>query len=293
MAVTATADTWVVQSQSAWISPASRLRIPVPCTGANKHLSLDFNVLTGGSVDFDVMLEDEEGEATRLYGPSRRTKGVQSCLPLASSGVAHVTFDNFSSWATAVEVCYTLRITSDAPAEAHTVSRLVLGRRVLTDAETDDSDDDDERWHRACTDQPPVELLVAPGDVESVTREVAAGARIVASVEVVQGRVWRYDIDFGIVLRPNGSSAKEDCMRLLGPCRRYAHMMRTCMRMRVSVRTPISPSSQHMAVRQQLPRRSYLRARRSCLCPSPSTPQRHFPRRKRCGNRAGTCCALI
>ena len=69
----------------------------------HRFLSLEFSVMTGSCVDFDVMLEQPDETAVRLYGPSRKANGVKTVLPLpAEGGVCYVTFDNYSAWMTSV-----------------------------------------------------------------------------------------------------------------------------------------------------------------------------------------------
>ena len=96
--------TWVVTSNDAWVAASTRLQIPVPCASPSRYLSVEFAVLSGTCIDFDVMHEATDETATRLYGPSRRAKSVRTCVPIPSEGVAYVTFDNVSSWLTAVQV---------------------------------------------------------------------------------------------------------------------------------------------------------------------------------------------
>ena len=50
------------------IAPGTRLQIPIPHTGSGGHLSIDFTVIDGNDVDFDLMFEDTEATAVRLYG---------------------------------------------------------------------------------------------------------------------------------------------------------------------------------------------------------------------------------
>ena len=60
---------WLVESQSAWIAPSSKLEILVPVNENAKFLFLEFQVLAGSCIDFDVMLEQPADEsAVRLYG---------------------------------------------------------------------------------------------------------------------------------------------------------------------------------------------------------------------------------
>jgi hypothetical protein len=85
---------WQVESQSAWIAPSSKLAIPVPVADDVKFLALEFQVLAGSCIDFDIMLENPEEEtAARLYGPTRRATSVRTVLPLPNAGIAHVSAD--------------------------------------------------------------------------------------------------------------------------------------------------------------------------------------------------------
>lgn len=185
---------WVVECRSTWVAPSSRLQLPVPCTAA-RYLSLDFSVLSGTCCDFDIWFEhDNNKEGTLLlYGPSRRTKGVKTCVQLPASGTAHITFDNFASWLTSVEVTYTVRLTVDEPADSQTVSRLLRGRTMVAGVQgvNDCSSTDAERAEDDLDDQPMTELRVAAGEVETIEHEVTTGERVVVSFDVVQGRFSR------------------------------------------------------------------------------------------------------
>ena len=230
------AATWAVHTSSAWISPSSRLRIPVPCVANEcRFLLIEFNVKANGRtlsqhVDFDVMFEGENGEdAQRLYGPSRRTTGVSSCLPLPSTGCAHVTFDNSSAWMQSVELAYTMMLSAEAPEDARTVSKLIAGRTLLTNpsagvkATSDMPDSAGDEVDQDLAGLAAVHLHVAPGAVETVMRDVAAGSRVVVHFDVVQGSVSKYDIDFGIMFLPDADGDVDDepdPIRLFGPCRR-------------------------------------------------------------------------
>ena len=88
------------QSQNAWIEPGKHLQVVVPMCKQGRLLSIEFEVLYGLDVDFDVMFEAADSTATRLYGPTRRARGVTTVLELPSDGDAYVTFDNISSWVT-------------------------------------------------------------------------------------------------------------------------------------------------------------------------------------------------
>ena len=219
---------WAVKSSQAWVGASSRLRIPVPCTtGKGRFLSVDFQVEGGGiflqSVDFDVMFENEEGAPQRLYGPTRRTTGVQTTLRVPTTGVAYVTFDNSSAWASSALLSYTLLLTADEPSDSRTISKLILGRslvtRTPTQAETTAEDDLEAEVEEALASAPREQLRLAPGTIETATRDVAAGTRLVVSIEVVQGALSKYDVDFGIMLLPGGDERAEP-VRLFGPCRR-------------------------------------------------------------------------
>jgi hypothetical protein len=160
---------------------------------------------------------------------------VMSCLRLPETDthvpppIAHVVFDNFTSWATAVEVSYTLWLTDSEPADTGTVSRLILGRQVLSVDATGGAPDgtDDDAAAQAADDldgQVAVELIIEPGNTRTVERAVRPGDRVVVQLEVEQGRLARYDIDFGIMLLPepdeHGTTDDDGPIRLFGPCRR-------------------------------------------------------------------------
>ena len=119
---------WHVESQSAWIAPSSKLEILVPVGESARFLYLEFQVLQGTCIDFDVMLEHpDDKSAIRLYGPSRRANSVRTVLPLPQPGVAYATFDNISSWVTSVQLRYSLRLSCEPPAEQNTFARLRTG----------------------------------------------------------------------------------------------------------------------------------------------------------------------
>ena len=48
---------WHVESHSAWIAPASKLEMRVPVIDNARFLYLDFEVLQGRWINFDVWLE--------------------------------------------------------------------------------------------------------------------------------------------------------------------------------------------------------------------------------------------
>ena len=218
----------MVASKAAWISPASVLRIPVPVTAGSKFLSLEFTVTSGGSVDFDVMLESEDEEsATRLYGPSRRAQSVSTCLPLPHPGVAFVTFDNIGSWLTAVQIKYTLRLSAKVPEQQATVSRLrfgsVIGPSSQAAAAAAEEDDDDEEVRQALAAAQLVEVTVAAGAMEEVELRVSERTHMYVSVDVAKGR----DVDFGIMLVQPGVDGADDPptpSRLFGPCHRATNL---------------------------------------------------------------------
>ena len=84
------------------------LRSP-PCRGPQ--------VIKGLDVDFDVMIEGEDGKAIRLYGPTRRARGLNAVMEIPFDGDAYVTFDNINSWFVHKHVSYTLCFTDSSEAE--------------------------------------------------------------------------------------------------------------------------------------------------------------------------------
>ena len=85
------------ESQSAWIAPGERLQIPVPMCKQGRLLSVEFDVISGADINFDIMLEGEDGQKlNRLYGPTRRARGVQTVVEIPFDGDAYVTFDNIN-----------------------------------------------------------------------------------------------------------------------------------------------------------------------------------------------------
>ena len=90
---------WLEHNKGTWVAAGARLQILVPCT-AGRFLSVQFNVDSGRSCDFDIMLEEAGGSegATRLYGPTRRATSVSTVAPIPLDGTAYVTWDNINSW---------------------------------------------------------------------------------------------------------------------------------------------------------------------------------------------------
>ena len=233
----------MVESQSAWVGPSSKLVVPMPVTAASRFLYLEFEVLSGKCVDFDLMLENTEDEsAVRLYGPSRRAHSVRTVLPLPHTGMAHATFDNFSSWLTWVELKYTMRLSDTEPAEHATFSRLRFGDLVgrdgeLAQLEAQEEEDEEEEARAALKNAKPCELKLAAGAQEEIELMVASPTNMYVSVDVIKGR----DVDFGVMLLPDydadaqrfpsaaGNAASGSAstapnevepIRLFGPCRR-------------------------------------------------------------------------
>ena len=201
---------WETHSRAIWVSPGVVLRIPVPTTRESRFLGLDFEVIKGGYVNFDVMLETEDGEsATRLYGPSRRAHSVKTCLPLPHAGVAHVTFDNISAWVSSVCIRYTLTLTAEEPEEQVTLSRLrfgnVIGQSSLQSqaeaAAAEAEEEEEEEVRRALSAAELVETTVAAGALEEIPIFVPEKGHIYISFDVAKGR----DVDFGVMLLPEGT----------------------------------------------------------------------------------------
>lgn len=219
---------WRVESKSAWISPSTSLRIPVPASKGSKFLSLDFEVLRGGFLDFDVMLETEdESSATRLYGPARRAHSVRTTLPLPHPGVAFVTFDNISSWLTSVELRYSLRLTTEEPAESTTLSRLRYGDVIAHSSKQSapqwkEEEEQVDEVREAVEGMEQMEATVASGTMEEIEIHVHSKDRMYVSFDVDGGR----DIDFGIVFLQEGEESPQP-IRLFGPCRRATNLSTT------------------------------------------------------------------
>ena len=143
------------QSQSAWIAPGQRLQIPVPICKQGRLLAVDFNVrdalarphpalphlrcsllpiigcatrlqvISGLDVDFDIILEGEDGTVNRLYGPTRRARNVSTVIEVPFDGDAYVTFDNINSWFVHKHVEYSMGFTTHAESEVRTRPRAV------------------------------------------------------------------------------------------------------------------------------------------------------------------------
>lgn len=169
---------WSVESQSAWIGPSNKLEILVPVTEQARFLYLQFDVLSGSCIDFEVMLEQpDEQTAERLYGPSRRAHSLRTVLPLPRTGVAYATFDNSSSWITSVEIKYKLRLSSVEPEDSTTLSRLRSGDYVgrdgrLADAEARELEAAEDIARQALRDARPCEIRIAAGVQEEVEMRV-------------------------------------------------------------------------------------------------------------------------
>ena len=217
----------LVESKSVWVAPSSKLSIPVPVHDGVRFLSLEFQVLSGSCIDFDVMLENAEDEtAVRLYGPSRRAASVRTVLPLPHSGIAHATFDNFSSWVSSVQLKYTMRLSRDEPPEGqNTFSRLRFGDLVgrdgqLAQAEAREEEEEEEVARLALQDARPCEMKLAAGAHEEVELRVERpNTNLYVSVDMVKGR----DVDFGIVLLSDDSDGQTP-INLFGPCRRATNL---------------------------------------------------------------------
>jgi len=218
---------WQVESQSAWIAPSSKLAIPVPVADDVKFLALEFQVLAGSCIDFDIMLENpEEDTAARLYGPTRRATSVRTVLPLPNAGIAHVTFDNISSWLTSVQIKYTLKMSAEEPSEQLTISRMRFGDMIGRDGrlaaqEAQEEEEEEEEARLALKDAKPCELKISPGTTEEVELRVDEATHMYVSVDVISGR----DIDFGIMHVPHTTGGDEPApTRLFGPCRRATNL---------------------------------------------------------------------
>jgi len=197
------------QSQSAWIAPGARLQIPVPMAKAGRLLSVEFEVISGLDVDFDIMLEGEDGNAIRLYGPTRRARGVHAVIEIPMNGDVYVTFDNISAWFSHKHVSYTLCFTQSSDAEVMSSSRMRFGKALVQKPKS--AADEDEA--AIPVEGPMNELRVAAGTQEEVTAAVVKGQRLNVSFDVLEGR----DIDFGIMLLPEG---EETPISIYGPSRR-------------------------------------------------------------------------
>jgi len=199
------------QSQQAWITPGERLQIVVPNCKQGKLLSVDFNVVKGLDIDFDIMLEGADGTVARLYGPTRRAVGLQTVLEIPFDGEAYVTWDNISAWFTSRLVDFTLCFADPNESEVQSASRMRFGRaRVHTAKSAQDEDAVDFVDNSSMT-----ELRVAPGTQEEIKLDVLKGQRLNVSFEVIENR----DIDFGIVLVPSDPDAG-GAINLYGPSRR-------------------------------------------------------------------------
>lgn len=190
---------WEVETQSAWVSPGKRLQVTVPGCKKGNFLSIDFQTLSGFDVDFDVMLEQPDGSAVRIYGPARRVKRVDAVIELPSDGEAYVTWDNINSWFQHKHVAYKLVTTDSAPRAVSSQSTLRGGASVVhtPNAALDDAPE-------AAPDTPTtatVSLYVAAGSSEEVAIPVVRGNKLCVSFEVEGGR----DVGFGVTLVPNDS----------------------------------------------------------------------------------------
>ena len=121
----------VVETRATSIGPSTVLRIPIPVS-TQKFLAIDFEVLVGKWLDFDVMLEDAEDEssAERLYGPARRTHAVRTCLPLPRAGMLYINFDNYASFFSSVQ----LRLYRHRSFQVKAEATALLGQTLITEA---------------------------------------------------------------------------------------------------------------------------------------------------------------
>jgi hypothetical protein len=213
---------WSASSKGSWVSPGTTLQVPVPHSGEGGFLLIDFEVLDGTDIDFDVMFEDEDEIAVRLYGPTRRARQVKAAVPLPSSGVAYATFDNFGSWFTKKRVRYSLQL-AHRPPDGHQNSSSLRFNKGVTPAPPEappemeaEVDDPLDYIGEGQPSAPIKTLLVSPGSHEDVPVDVAAGARLLVSMEVVSGR----DIDFAISLETENGP-----IRVFGPCRRSTKLL--------------------------------------------------------------------
>jgi len=201
--------TWE-QSQSAWIAPGTHLQVAVPMCKQGRLLSIEFDVQYGLDIDFNVMFEGVDGAAIRLYGPSRRARGVSTVLELPADGDAYVTFDNINSWFRSKLVSYSIGFTTERDTEVTSTSRLRFGKTLeVKRGGAEDSPVISDLDAGNYTD-----VRVAAGDQEDVALAVVAGGRLNVNFEVLEGR----DIDFGITLVPEDNS--KGPITIYGPSRR-------------------------------------------------------------------------
>ena len=218
----------LVETRATWISPGTVLRIPVPVAENNKFLFVDFEVLSGRYCDFDVMLEDEDESAERLYGPSRRASAIRTCLPLPKAGMLHVNFDNYNSFVSSVQIRYSLRLLDEEPDDQTTVSRLRAGDMVgptpgseqamRAEAVALEEAEEEEEVRRALATSKPREVLVAAGANQEIELIAHGPTNLYVSLDVVRGR----DVDFGVMLlcEEDGEIVP---IRIFGPCRRASN----------------------------------------------------------------------
>lgn len=204
-------------NKGTWVAAGARLQVLVPCT-AGRFLSVQFNVDSGRSCDFDIMFEeagDSQG-AIRLYGPTRRATSVSTVVPIPQDGTAYVTWDNINSWWLAKYVSYTVCVSDEQPQDAISYSALAFGRSHTHALATQQAAPVGEGLPPA----KPQELSVAAGRSEYLALDVTEGHSLELVFQVVQGS----DIDFLCVLLPLGADGKPDeeaqGTRLYGPTRR-------------------------------------------------------------------------
>jgi len=172
-------------------------------------LHVEFDVIKGLDVDFDVMIEGEDGGAIRLYGPTRRARGLNAVMEIPFDGDAYVTFDNINSWFVHKHVSYTLCFTDSSEAEVESSSRMRFGKALVMKPKSMQDDVDAVVSDAA----PTTEIRVAAGTQEEVVVSVVKGQRLNVAFDVLEGR----DIDFGIMLLAEG---EETPTSLYGPSRR-------------------------------------------------------------------------
>lgn len=213
---------WHATSKGAWISPGTTLQIPIPHQGEAGWLLIDFEVLDGTDVDFEIGFTDEEDTKERLYGPARRAKQVRAAVPLPRAGIAYATFDNFGSWVTYKRVRYSLQL-AHRPPEGHTPRsslRFAGPNGNRADASGDGAPapmpQPEDPLDGGMPQAPVKTLRVAAGAHEDVSVDVPAGARLLVSLEVVAGR----DVDFAISME-----TEDGVVRIFGPARRSTKLL--------------------------------------------------------------------
>jgi len=204
-----------LEAQQAWVGRGTTLDVPVPDCKGGQFLSIDFEICSGTDIDFDVMLETEEGGMRRLYGPARRARRVTTCIEIPADGTCHVMFDNFGSWFTARLVSYSIEVT-DTRTHIHSTSTLRYGAGVFT-AKREEAPAEPAA-QMGVRGAAMTELGLAAGAMEEVSVKATAGSRLCISFEVVRGG----DVDFGVMFEPRDSSERP--IRLYGPTRRTAEL---------------------------------------------------------------------